>query len=95
MSLTLDEGYYNNNQAAGFGNSRLRSMSISYRALMSVLSSVKSFVDSLAGKNVRILSDNITCVAYINRLGGSSQDLTVTKQLWLLSQETGFTLITR
>lgn len=53
------------------------------RELMAVLLALKSFKDSLKGKNVQIMSDNIVTIAYINHLGGPCPDLVkITKAIW-------------
>ena len=43
----------------------------------------QSFTDQLQGKSVQVLFDNVTSVAYINRLGGSCEKLsTLISTLW-------------
>ena len=46
-----------------------------FRELMAVYRTLQSMEGLVKGKNVQILSDNITTVAYINHLGGPSQHL--------------------
>ena len=45
------------------------------RELMAVLLAIHAFLTHLKGKHIRILTDNISTVAYLNHLGGSSNML--------------------
>lgn len=88
--------YYKGSKAVGFWNKRMSMTSINYRELMAVMCAIKSFKDSLKGKNVQVLSDNITTVAYLNHLGGPGRDLTeLTSAIWMETYEAGITLTAR
>ena len=63
-----------NQAAAGFWNHRLSQMPSNYREMMAVLLGLKSLTFP-TGKRIQVLTDNITTSAYINHLGGPSQDL--------------------
>ena len=59
--------------AAGIWPTSVQFQHSNYRELLAVYMSLQSLVDDLKGKSVQILSDNVTTVAYINRLGGGSE----------------------
>ena len=46
-----------------------------FRELLAVYKVLQSFGTTLKSKHVQILSDNVTTIAYINRLGGSVQHM--------------------
>ena len=62
-------------------------MHINNLKLLAVFNCVGSFLDELKNSKLRILSDNITTVYYINKLGG-----TQSKDLCLLAMELWQTL---
>ena len=63
-------------------------LSVSYehlnkRELFATYMTLQSLGDQLRGKSIQVLSDNITSVVYINRLGGSSEKLnTLMSTIW-------------
>ena len=64
-----------------------------YRELYTVLLVLYSFAPIIKGKEVQIFSDNITTVAYINHLGGSSPELDhLMRSIWMTAHETDVTL---
>lgn len=70
-------------QAMGHWNARVSSASSNYRELLAILLAIQAFAPMLRGKHVQILTDNVSAAAYLNRLGGSSADLTqVAKAIW-------------
>ncbi len=89
-------GFLDGKHAAGSWTRRMATKSINYRELVAVLLSLNSFASSLRGKHVQILSDNISCVAYINHLDGPSKDLSeLAQSLWITAAELGITLTAR
>ena len=46
-----------------------------FRELLAILKTILSYLEDLKGKSVQILSDNVTAVAYVNKLGGSSKTM--------------------
>ena len=95
--VAQDGGVYHNGQeAAGFWKRRTTTTSINYAELMAVMCAIKSFKSSLKGKNVQILSDNVTMVAYLNHLGGASPELTqLMTAISLEAHESGITLVSK
>ena len=56
------------------------------RELKAVYLSVLAFLPSIKGKSVQIQSDNITTVAYLNKIGGSSMLLSeIAADIWDLA----------
>ena len=87
-------------QASGAWNKHVSYRHSNYRELLAVLMAVQSFRKEIKGnttkKHVQILSDNITTVAYINKMGGSSTDLTrVMTTLWSTANELNIVLSAR
>lgn len=75
--------FMGDSKAAGFWNHRVSRQSSNYRELLTILLAVQSFRAQLRGKRVQVLSDNITAIAYVNHLGGTSTDLTsLAKAIW-------------
>ena len=57
---------------------------------MAVLMALHSFKWTIRGKNVQIATDNITTAAYLNHLGGPSQDLSdLATAIWTTANELG------
>ena len=64
-----------------------------YRELLAIILAILSFKANLKNKKVQVLTDNISCVAYINRLGGISPELSKLAQaLWDITYEHGMEL---
>ena len=59
--------------AAGLWPRSVQLQHSNYRELLAVYMTLQSLVTHLEGKSVQILLDNVTTIAYINCLGGSSQ----------------------
>ena len=69
--------------AYGEWNRRLSNKSSNYRELMAVLLGLQSFAILLRGKTVQVLSDNITAIAYVTKLGGMEPELcTLAETIW-------------
>ena len=82
--------------AAGIWNNRVSYMHSNFRELLAVLQTVRSLQTYLQGKEVQILSDNITTVAYINHLGGNSPELfNLMRTLWSTARKHGISLSAR
>ena len=64
-------------EAQGFWNERMSMKSSNYRELFAVLMGILSFKGQLKNQKVQILSDNVTTVAMINGMGGSSVQLDI------------------
>ena len=67
--------HVNGLKAMGFWNERMSHEYSNYRELMAVMMAIQSFRNQLEGRNVQLLSDNITTIAYLNNLGGSEKKL--------------------
>ena len=73
-------------EAQGAWDHYLSSKSSNYREITAVLMTLISFLPIIKGKSIQILSDNISTVAYINFMGGVSQELTkVATSIWSLA----------
>lgn len=60
--------------------------SSNYRELLAIILAIKSFAQCLKNKRVQVLTDNITCVANINKLGGPCIELSkLAQSLWALA----------
>ena len=62
-------------EAQGFWDRHLAYQSSNYRELFTVLMGLRSFRKFLVNKTVQVMSDNITTVALINKMGGAIQSL--------------------
>jgi ribonuclease HI len=88
--------YFEDKEAFGVWTEAMTHTSINYRELMAVMCAVKSFRHLLKNRNVQILSDNITTVAYLNHLGGPSPSLTkLMTSIWMEAHEAGIRLSAR
>lgn len=80
------EGVYHcelKHSGPGVWNTPIMHNSWNMREISAVLLCLQSFALSLCGKRVQILTDNITCAAYINYKGGTHADLSnVATQIW-------------
>ena len=65
-----------------------------YRELLAIYKSILSFRENFRrGTHLQILSDNITAVAYVNKLGGSSKPMTdIMKSIFTLTHELGISV---
>ena len=64
-----------------------------YRELLAVLKAIQTFRHHIRGQHVQILSDNVTTVAYINRLGGSSgKMMKLMTTIWAWTNELNVTI---
>ena len=67
-----------------------------YRELLAILKAIRSFRNVLKGSQVQVLSDNVTSVAYINQLGGSSLVMTkLMTTIFVYCHELGINLTSR
>ena len=64
--------HFEHHVAQGVWNTRMSQMPSNYREMMAVLLALHSFAPLIKGKVIQILSDNISCVAYVNYQGGPS-----------------------
>ena len=80
-------------EAQGYWNTRLSMKSSNYRELFAVLMGILSFKEHLKGQQVQVLSDNVTTVAMINGMGGSSVQLDmVARSIHIEAMEANITL---
>lgn len=78
-------------RAQGLWDHHMSNSASNLRELMAVFMALKSFLHLLRKKNVQIISDNVSAVAYINFQGGPSRQLTeVARDIWGLSVQHGF-----
>lgn len=83
-------------QAAGFWDYTMSTAPSNARELMAVLMAVLSFKESLIGKSVQVLTDNISTTAYIMHMGGPSAGLTkMVANLWAICYKYGIDLTAR
>ena len=69
--------------ASGCWGPEVSSESSNFRELLAVYLALLSFRDSLFGKSLEILSDNVTVVALINKLGSSDSRLdAIAQNIW-------------
>ena len=75
-------------QASGQWNTEVSTQHSNFRELLAVYMTIQSFKDHLKGRNVQVLSDNVTTVAYINHMGGPCKNLTdLMTTLWSYTHE--------
>lgn len=80
-------------QAQGVWTSDMVHSSSNMREISAVLLCLQSFAPTLRGKRVQILTDNVTCAAYINFQGGMHADLSsVATQIWSLAIKNNLTI---
>ena len=89
-------GYCQGRSAAGVWDKFTSSQPSNYRELLAIILTIKSFAPWLSGKKVQVLTDNISCVAYINHLGGPSTELSrLAQALWDTAYELDIELTAR
>ena len=80
-------------RAAGFWPPRIANLPSNDREMWAVLMALHTFGGELVGKAVRIVTDNVSTMVYINKLGGSSQNLTaLAKDIWMVCNKFNITL---
>ena len=80
-------------EAQGYWNTRLSMKSSNYRELFAVLMGILTFKEHLRGHQVQVLSDNVTTVAMINGMGGSSVQLDmIARTIHIEAMEANITL---
>jgi hypothetical protein len=80
-------------EAQGVWNHSVSNKSSNYRELLTVLLAMISLSETIQGKILQILSDNVTTVCYINMQGGPSQELTeIATAIWALALDKGIIL---
>ena len=80
-------------EAHGYWNTRLSMKSSNYRELFAVLMGILTFKEHLRGHQVQVLSDNVTTVAMINGMGGSSVQLDmIARTIHIEAMEANITL---
>ena len=88
--------HMNGKRAFGVWDSEIRYSASNVREMFAVLAALKSFQNQITGKHVQVLSDNISTVAYLNNLGGSSAQLSkIATATWLLCHHLKVTLTVR
>lgn len=76
-------GMLNGKSAQGFWDRSIGQSHSNVREMWAVFMALVSFRQELRGKTFQIHSDNITTVAYLNKMGGSSPDLNnVAMAIW-------------
>lgn len=89
-------GWMGTAEASGHWNHRMSRQHSNVREMMAVLLTLHCFRKHIQGKKVQVLTDNVSCVAYINHLGGPSTQLTqVAQAIWDLAYQTDTELIAR
>ena len=84
---------YNGNEAQGLWTKTQTFKSINQRELLAVLLGILSFADLLRGKHIQVVTDNISTVAYLNHMGGPSQELSqIDRAIWVKCTSIGLTL---
>ena len=72
-------------QAQGFWNKNMSMKHSNIRELTAIFLGLKTFRKTLKGKNILVLSDNVTSVAYINLQGGPCPELSgIATNIWAL-----------
>ena len=74
----------NNSKASGFWNSQESKYHINYLEIKAALLGLKCFAKSLRDKQILLRIDNLTALAYINKMGGtrSIDSYEIAKELW-------------
>ena len=86
-------GVLDKKEATGFCSRLVSYQYSNFKELLAIYNTLLTFGDEIAGKHVQILTDNITCVAYINRFGGPSKKLsTLMTTIWTYCQSLGISL---
>ena len=74
--------------ASGSWNKEVSFRHSNFRELLAVYMTLLSFKEKIKNQHLQILSDNITTVAYINRMGGPNKDMSdLMITIWRLAQE--------
>ena len=82
-----------NIQAQGVWNTHMMYNSSNMREISALLLCLQSFAPSLRGKKVQILTDNVSCAAYINFQGAMHADLfNVATKIWSLAIRQNLTI---
>ena len=83
-------------EAAGRWTGQVLHQHSNFRELLAVYQALQAFQEKIKGKHVQILSDNVTTVAYINHMGGSTQELSdLMTTIWNFAQNLGVTLTSK
>jgi hypothetical protein len=86
----------NGNQAAGYWDKVMSTAPSNARELMAVIMAILSFKETLIGKAVQVLTDNISTTAYIMHMGGPSVGLTnMVANLWTICYQYNIDLSAR
>ena len=86
-------GTFDNLEASGQWDTFVASQSSNYRELLAIYMCIKSFQEQLCNKNIQILTDNVSAMAYINHKGGPCPKLAeLAIQVWALAEEIGLSL---
>ena len=86
-------GVLDEKEAAGFWSRSVLYQHSNLRELLAIYNTLQTFSDEITGKHIQILTDNITCVAIINRFGGPSEKLlTLMTTIWIYCQSLGISL---
>ena len=80
-------------EASGIWSVPMHNMPSNYRELMAVHMALLSFKDTVHGKVIQVLSDNITSVAYLNHLGGHCTMLSnLSQAIWCTANDMHVTI---
>ena len=83
-------------EAKGDWDTFVSSQSSNYRELLAIFMCLYTFKSHIENKNVQVLTDNVTAMAYINHKGGPCPDLSeLAVQIWTLVEESGLSLTCR
>jgi hypothetical protein len=83
-------------EACGVWDWYVRRRPSNTREMFAVLAGLKSFHSFVSGKHLEVLTDNISTVAYLNNLGGPSQELSeLARAIWLTCHQFNIRLTVR
>ena len=86
-------GAWGTREASGTWTKDVSFQPSNYRELLAIYKTLQSFQNDLKGNTVQILSDNVTAVAYVNKLGGTNKIMcTLMNSIFTLTQENNITL---
>ena len=84
---------YDGQVASGDWNVRVSFLSSNEREMLAILMALKAFSSLIRGKNIQVLTDNISAMAYVNHKGGPSPALSkLAKAIWAEAIEIGVSI---
>ena len=88
--------HYRELETQGYWDERMSLQHSNVRELTAVLLAIRAFKHAIQNKNIQVLSDNITTVAYINHMGGPIKQLTnIAKDIWKEAIHSNITITAR